>query len=68
MRARETNGCDDDEIPRRHQPSVTDAFYSTRARADTIVVKQPDGALRASPFTSDSGTRNRFYEGGTPRW
>ena len=63
MRAREKNGCDDDEIPTRHQPSVTDAFFSTRARADTIVVKQPDGALRASPFYVRFGNAQSFLRG-----
>ena len=63
MRAREKNGCDGDEIPTRHHPSVTAAFFSTRARADTIVVKQPDGARRASPFYVRFGNAQSFLRG-----
>lgn len=42
---------------------MTDAFFSTSSRADTIVIKQPDGALRASPFYVRFGNAQSFLRG-----
>jgi len=42
---------------------MTDAFFSTPSRADTIVIKQPDGALRASPFYVRFGNAQSFLRG-----